>query len=511
MLPKRRHVTGVLFFLAAFQVFSFFFVATSRNETFLHFVNLIATNVISNHENASWLHWAPRDLPQPIGPQVLGVRPLRFHERWSKIPAIKTLSLNESNHRVLYSSMSDKSGDGLGHSLATFNAEVSTAIHMGLTYTHRRATFSSLTDEDSAAVDDFFGWGYGEISRENIQRTVCEMDEEQIDGVYDLVGGQAGKKRHRVCAPCEKLRPLPHEGSLVDVAQIVQLPPVASFPTTLGCKEREYNYITCRDQLNAELLRKHPGNTLFTMTPQGCNTMAPNSKFEETAGWYYDHYWRRPWLQNRSLSFDPTELTIAIHARRGDFLSTSNSRKATPSTSFQAAVAELLKITQQVGGPFSRLPVAVHVYSEGTFKGKAGAGHNISKMDQVFVGTDGAPETAQQWQRELRKLLRELQPEIRVELHIAQDTLSSLHEMVSADIFIGSDSGMSTNIVKSLSRGVVILPGAVGKGEDAFRYARKRFGTSAYAMASGDIESGWFTQHWEAYVEDFRDERRDVY
>lgn len=468
---------------------------------------MIASTAVNN-KYEDWTHFAvPESKLENAPPHVFTVRLSRFDERWSRVLSIKTLDLKQSNHRVLYSSMSDKSGDGLGHSLATFNAEVSTALELGLTYTHRKATSSSLTSKDKNSVEDFFGFGYGEIPRENIQRTVCDMEEKLYDGVYDLVGPQAGRKLNRVCAPCGKLRPLPHIGSLVDVRRMVELPQVASFPITTGCNRGENNHIACRRRVSDELLAEYPSHTLFKMTQQGCDTMGPNSKFEKTAGWFYDHYWRRPSLRNRTLSLDPSELTITIHARRGDFLSRTNARKATPSRSFQKALADILMITEQIGGSFAALPVAIHIFSEGTFNGAAGAGHDVRMMQKVFVGVDGKPETAEQWEGAVKSLVPKVKFDLRVELHIAEETLSSLHEMVTSDIFIGSDSGMSIGIVKSLSRGVVILPGHVNNSPDAYRTEGTRFGTSAYDMRSGQIDYSRFAHHWAAYSEDFQSSR----
>lgn len=503
--PKQRHVTAALLFFVVLHVASIVHVATWKREPFLGRITMFASHVVKNNKYQHWAHYAvPESKLENALPHLFTVRLSRFDERWSRVLSIKTLNLKQSNHRVLYSSMSDKSGDGLGHSLATFNAEVSTALHLGLTYTHRKATFSSLTRKDKNAVELFFGFGYGEIPRENIQRTVCDMEENLYDGVYDVVGPQAGSKLNRICAPCGKMRPLPHIGSLVDVRTMVELPQAASFPTTIGCNRGEYSSIACRKRVSDELLAEYPSHTLFTMTHKGCDTMGPNSEFEDTAGWFYDHYWRRPSLRNRSLSLDPSELTITIHARRGDFLSHTNTRKATPSRSFQNALADIIMITKQIGGPFAALPVAIHIYSEGIFNGAAGAGHDVRMMQKVFVGVDGKPETAKQWEMAVKNLIPNLNFHLRVELHIAQETLSSLHEMVTSDVFIGSDSGMSIGIVKSLSRGVVLLPGHVNNSPDAYRDERTRFGTSAYNRRSGQIEYSRFAHHWAAYSKDFQ-------
>lgn len=486
--PGIHHLTVILLIITAVQTIFFILNTGTRHETFQKSINAISKDIC-------WLHWQPHARPLVVR-GIPGVRKSRFHEIWTKIRTVNTLSLEESNHRVLYSSMSDVSGDGLGHAMATFNTEVATALYLGLTYTHRKAMFSSLTNNDKDAVENFFGWGYGEVSRESVQRTVCDgIGPTMYDGVYKAV---------RICQTCGKLRPMPHTGSPINVTKIVQMPAVVTFPNTTGCHE---DYVSCRNRMKKEMLDQYPGNTLFSMTLQGCDRMGPNSKFGETAGWFYSHYWRRPSMNERSLSLNPDELSIAIHARRGDFLSPTNSKRtATPSASFIKTLSELILVVQNVGGPFSKLPVAIHVYSEGVFKHKS-QGHDISRMQKIFIGTDGTPETAKQWEEGITRLLiphftRTPLPSLRVQLHIAEDTLKSLHDMVSADIFIGSSSGMSMHIIHSLSRGVVLLPGEVSNGPDELRHETSRFGASNYAISSGRIEYST-AHHWSAYAKDF--------
>lgn len=489
----RRAVVVVSIFLVS-QAMCSSFGAIARNGGLLQSIHAISTDIC-------WLKWhahARRRIVEGSAEARLS----RFHERWTKIASVKTLSLDESNHRVLYSSMSDVAGDGLGHALATFNTEVATALHLGLTYTHRRATFSSLTKDDRHAVENFFGFGWGEISRENIQRSVCDMDAYFYD---------SAKKFARVCQVCDKMRPRPHVGSVVDVENIVQLPSVVSFHNTSGCHD---DFVSCRNRVRDELLAQYPRNTLFTMTLEGCASMGPNSMFGETAGWFYDHYWRRPALESRELSFNAAELTIAIHARRGDFLSATNTKRtATPSESFRQSLVEIIGIVKNTGGPFATLPVAVHVYSEGVLK-RSGVGHDISKMEKIFLDSAGKAETAAQWEEGIARQVGEFADAdadagVRVEMHIAEDTIGCLHEMVSADIFIGSMSGMSTHIVHSLSRGVVVLPGVVESGSDRYGSEGGRFGASHYDVGSGRIERGKFGGDWRAYADDFQTKTGD--
>lgn len=79
--------------------------------------------------------------------------------------------------------------------MATLNAEVMTALRLGLTYTHRVARYGSLVSLDfkrniglgrekgsvaglspaGGRIEGFFGWGVGEIPREAVQEVACKV------------------------------------------------------------------------------------------------------------------------------------------------------------------------------------------------------------------------------------------------------------------------------------------------------------------------------------------------
>jgi hypothetical protein len=413
----------------------------------------------------------------------------RFNLRWRRIPVVRTPTLDESNHRVLYSAMSDVSGDGLGHALSTFNAEVSTALAMGLTYSHRVASFGKLTEENAAAVDGFFGFAEGELPRREIQRHVCDMDPDKFDN------STAG--RPRTCQVCSRLRRQPHKGTAVSVSELVPLPPACSYNSVEGCAPGEQRGV-CMARLRERLLLQHPAHTLFTMTTEGCDRMGPFSDFSASAGWFYDHYWRRPSIAARSLSsLDDSELTIAVHARRGDFLRLGKHRQPTSSKAFIRAIVSAVTVVQNLGGPMADMPVAVHVYSEGVYTAGTHSGHDVSKMSKDFVDLDGTIQTEHWWEGQLAQLLAKqvrAPPRVRAVMHIAQDTISSLHEMVSSDLFVGSRSGLSNSIVRALSRGVLLLAGPCDL---------TRVGTSCYDLETGDIDRQSFAKGWTVYATDF--------
>jgi hypothetical protein len=82
----------------------------------------------------------------------------RFDVPWDYVKPLRAKTPTESNNRYLYSPTAPSSTDGIGHAMAQVNAEITTALTLGITYTHRVSSFGSLTlDENSSAVEEFFG------------------------------------------------------------------------------------------------------------------------------------------------------------------------------------------------------------------------------------------------------------------------------------------------------------------------------------------------------------------
>ena len=85
--------------------------------------------------------------------------------------------------------------------------------------------------------------------------------------------------------------------------------------------------------------------------------------------------------------------------------------------------------------------------------------------------------------------------DIKVELRVAADTLQSLHEMIAADVFIGSNSGLSTHVVGSISRGAMqLLP---------YVDPRKDMAWSTHLRFDGDVGTVWnetrLIELWASY------------
>lgn len=159
------------------------------------------------------------------------------------------------------------------------------------------------------------------------------------------------------------------------------------------------------------------------------------------------------------------ELTIAIHARRGDFFAANRPMVSTPA--FARVVRAVVNQVNLANATFARMPVAVNIYSEGhpaNSQSATAIGHDVALLSKQFREPDGrilSEETVRRLFEDRRqdKLGDVFRNGLRVSLRVSEDTVLSLHEMIASDVFVGSVSGMSLHLVGSLSRGAMqVLP-----------------------------------------------------
>lgn len=419
--------------------------------------------------------------------------PQRFDIPDRRIPVLETRSLQESQNRLLYSSTSNIASDGLGHSVAVLNAEIYAALSMNLTYSHRTGEYGSLTDINIDAVETFFGWGRGEVPREEIQESFCDVS----------VRAPHGNKL-RPCPVCQRLKPrqtqlqtdLQHPSlNGVYFREIVNVPIYLSHARG----ERPSNNATYKT-----FAKKHNrNNTLFQLATEICDQVPTLGDFHATWPWFYWKYWSfhgarksqastpdstsfLPPLSSlreksgRAVSFDPNRLIIAVHVRRGDVLGIP-SRPLVSSRTFARLIRHIQRMARTCGGKISRLPTSVHIFSEGRLPNGTRnevIQHDVRKMSREYIDERGVARNVQWWRDLLANVEEEdtipgsnsipsktgKQTKIekipipKVVLRVSEDTLSSLHDMASADVFIGSPSGLSNAIVGIIGRGVQLLP-----------------------------------------------------
>ncbi len=343
-------------------------------------------------------------------------------------------SLKEARGRVLYSAVRAGASEGLGHAMATINADVSAALRLNLAYSHRVGQHGSLTAVDGRAVERFFGWGDGRMTR---------------DAVSDACKTTVAQRAPLECVPCKLKRSGTWSGGVFRS--------VVNLPTNLT-----YTYYTLMPTqrqalLNRFLSKNNMPDTLFQMPPALCAKSPALSYFSnDVRAYFHSQYWRRRSRQPAHPRLDDAELTIAVHARRGDFFVAK--RPMTTIAAFGRAIRHVMRVVHSRGGPFAKMRVAVLVYSEGTPGGDGRwRDHDVSRMKRAFLDTRGIPRDVH-W---VRERIVGGQPELfpaglRVEMRIATETLQAAHEMIAADIFLGSLSGLSMHVVASLSRGGIV-------------------------------------------------------
>lgn len=430
--------------------------------------------------------------------------------------------------------------------MCTVNADVSTALRLGVTYTHRVAKYGSLVgrhlvdelrgaadgggsvdilsagekvaglSEEVGRVEGFFGWGVAEVPREAVQEVACKV-------TGDLKG-DLGR-----CKSCLGGKGKGTPGTLT-VDRVVEVPMELSYkwprtPTARANRTLE------------RFLRENSGdNVVFHMPMAMCDKSPAYSRFDRRSrSWFYGKYWdahggygsrdggarmrigglvrlyRESWGGTLRIPGVPRrgtldrlreyELTIAVHARRGDFFKVGRPMVATKQ--FVRVIRRVMKEVVDRNDSWSEMPVAVNVYSEGRpLKGLGeGVGHDVNRLTRDYHDADGRVMNQSEVARMLRKgdgdgLGNVFRNGLRVELRVSQDTLLCLHEMVASDIFVGSMSGMSLHLVGSLSRGAMqLLPERIEQPDEW--YGHVKFGKDG-RVAGRDLRL--VKEYWTAYA-----------
>lgn len=405
----------------------------------------------------------------------------RFEVPWLLLPRVETRSFAESGHRILYSPIKEKASGGIGHGMTVLNAELSTALNLGLSYTHRLGIYGTISQERPTAIEDLFGWGVGEVPRRFIEKEVCI-----VERITHKQPPETGAER---CPVCTAIR----EDSNVPVRNIVEISASLSY----GCVSCHSRQLAVIDFMHAH----GKNNTIFQMSPTKCDWCPKSPDFSLSYRFFYWKYWdlhenktfgslpssgrklegqqwAPPVTRREPINLSEQELVIAIHARRGDFFK-EKKRRMVPGKVFATVVKTAMDVIHKVGGVFSEMPVAVILYSEGRRQtGAIGDMHEQAVMDHEFVDTDAQVREASWFHRQLLPTSRSAPVNkthtlveegghfpngLRVEFRISTDVSAALHEMASADVFIGSASDLSQYAVRVVSRGgMQLLPKYIG-------------------------------------------------
>lgn len=462
----------------------------------------------------------------------------RFDYPWRLPKRVRMPTLRESNYRILYTPLRDNSGEGLGHAMATINADFTTALRLNLTYSHRIASYGSLTRPSegnesyahAGAIEQLFGWGVREIPRERVQFSICSDEVMQPgNNICRICNSSTLQKRRREF----NLVQSPRKRWALRIEHVINIPARLSYryPKSI---EGVSNAVT-------EFIRKNDkAFTVFSMPSEYCMYSPAFSKFSPMSRSFFFHkYWdahavkaggaavrERGAEGMNTESFDAfvkrvahgtviqpmgrrkglarlreDRINVAIHARRGDFFIAG--RPMVSTQVFARVVRTVMaKVINERQDGFSRWPVTVRIYSEGGEVKGGGfvAGHDVQKMNDQFVDNDGVHLS----QSDVLRMFREdddglgnvFAGGLDVELRVSENTVLSVHEMVAADVFVGSRSGLSHGTVASLSRAAFCLvPWSDADGEGSIVL----FDDDGGDVSDDDLSS--MRNLWHAFVE----------
>lgn len=455
----------------------------------------------------------------------------RFHVPWF-VPhkSFRLKSLREANYRVLYSPVRHAMSDGIGHSMAIMNYEIRVAQKLDIAYSHRISNYSSLTENDTSAVEDFFGWGGNVgLNRSDLQKEACIPE-----------GGQASAwssdvfSRRYHCNICANIQN-PNKYGLKRIVNLDE-------SVTYQCVNRTRTHQVCDADI-ANFLEKHDrSHTLFQLPTEVCDKPVSDSTFGFTKVYFWHKYWDRhshhvqleSGLSNapstRTLSLSEDALTIAVHVRRGDFIHEPAVRKkriVIPDEAYAHLISRALQVVHNEGGVFSKMGIHVLIFSEGrVVESGPLSSHSVSAQDKVYYDSTGKERSFEWWEKLIaesagqqfakdvarsatgplwrsKEALRNVMGRLEVQLRIAEPTLQSMHEMASSDIFIGSKSGLSTHAVWALSRGVSLIPSGAPIASEGMPTgpAKERICcTVGFDVQSLRFNTEKFRTYWHAYA-----------
>lgn len=422
-------------------------------------------------------------------------------------------SRQERRNRAFISSLPESLGDGLGHRFMMINFDVFMSSYLNIGYTHRLAQYGSLTpDDDPLAVERMFGWLKGfELRRDVLKRSCANIKHVNDSCRIERVGQLR----------CVELVPR-SQGGEFDYLVII---PSEIVECNLEVGRRH----TCRAKTDEFLAIHNNSDTLFQMASSRCHHEFTINGYDYTESFLRSKYWsfharygaisRPPEREpkefaipslsvSRALTLDPRRVHVAAHVRRGDFLF-SPERQTIPDAVYADIVAEILHALRAAIG--QSVPVTVHIFSEGVLLQDTDelGNHNITAMKPVYVNEHGKSTPDRYWNSLLASHINRhskgdhpIDAVVDIKLHIATDTVTAIHDMIAADFFIGSNSGLSVVVVSAYSRGVILLPleedVPIGEGKDYL-------GRIQYAYTSKDpvgvLERGELTRRVVKAVE----------
>lgn len=460
----------------------------------------------------------------------------RFETPWRVPRRVKLPSVTEARHRILYSPLRTQAGEGLGYYIRTVSAEVGTAMRLGIAYSHRHSKHGSL---DAEAVDNLFNLSEGHIPRKIIRDNVCSIrlnikaPTSDANSSGTETKDEESSEYDNKCERCGSNGFPAKRPNLLGIERIVDLPRNLTYDWS---SQDEYGRSgrTKIGRFLSQINHRQP-YTLFQMPMGDCERrIAAQFVGPDITSYLFHRYWDAhggaahlarfqlaiPNVLNDSqnkhggrgksnLGFSTRELHIAIHARRGDFFKHNRPRVAVKT--YAEVLEDMMEIVHDTGGSYSSMKVVVRVYSEGIpllehSSLSTMSVHNMSARTSRFQDADGSEMGYDTIEglllgQEDEDRRRRFPHGARVEMRVSKDTVRSVHEMVAADVFIGSESTLGSVVVQTLSRGaLILLPLRAGvRARDAGQW---RHGLRSYFDADSGrlLERRRVRRGWRRYV-----------
>jgi hypothetical protein len=176
-----------------------------------------------------------------------------------------------------------------------------------------------------------------------------------------------------------------------------------------------------------QFIQSHPeSNTVFKLS----NNRFGDYEYATTLTWFRDAYDSARKSDPIALYYQPQALNIAVHIRRGDLLPgrqfSDLSSRMLPDSWYIAILNQIMAQTKK--------PLSIHIFSEGK------NGLYQSEMGEAFSWVDFYAHTGH-----------------RITEHIDTPFLDTFHQLLHADILIGSKSGM-THLAGMLGDPIKLVP-----------------------------------------------------
>jgi hypothetical protein len=297
----------------------------------------------------------------------------------------------------------DNPDAGIGHSMGIINRGLKIADRNQLQFAYSESQLAKSHNKS-------FKW--------NLKQRLRKLRGKRADETHNIGNALNEMLNPKACLPSrEEIEKRIQRGEI----QLIELPAFEiHIPSNAQDDEAIYQAVD-------HFIRAHPEpNVAFRIRKNRFG----DYEYASTRDWFLNAYAKARGLFPIALSFNPNELNIAVHVRRGDLLP---GRQFSDLSSRMLSDAWYLKILNVVTQNTNQ-KLAIHIFSEG--------------KDGQYHSENGTPFS---WRAHFQD-----RPYAVYE-HIDSDFMATFHHLLNADVLIGSKSGMS-HLAGMLGKHIKIMP-----------------------------------------------------